>query len=187
MREPISVVTNAAYPLAAIAAVLVAGWDVDGAMQFALMSLLLGICSAGYHYTLDRCWQSADEVAMYGTFGLLLGIGAAVAGVPLHHCGLILGFTAGLVWFSDAADSHVWVPILVLGNLIAVGFVSGWEFAVFGFALYLAAVIVRYIGQEGKKEGDLHGHDIMHGIWHVMTGAANSYIYLNYAGYFIST
>lgn len=183
MREPISTVTNAAYPAFAFAAIYVTGWGV-GASAFLITSAALGIASAGYHATLEKPWQLADEIAMYGAFGVMAIIGAGSMGLPEAAIWVLVAMSLLLIVFAGAADSHVWVPVLVVINLIMVFVMSGFIIFAATLLAYLTMVVIRANGERGKAAGDHLLHDVSHGMWHIGTAAANAFVYMSHVGEF---
>lgn len=166
--QPISSITNIAYPIAGYF-----WWTVDPLTSIALFCL--GIGSFMYHSTPNRpfakyrMWQSLDIMAIFFVFMALMGYYAHLAFDVAQQFIYFPVFliTALLSTRERQISSMTAIPIMML-IIMLLTCLSGndfWYVLVFLIALAFNIPHV-WISQEGTL------HDVTHGIWHVLTSVA---------------
>lgn len=165
-KEPISTITNLAYPVGCWLGVgglsLLSGFTV-------LAGIGMGVGSALFHGRRKRKFQALDEINMYT---LLLAVTAYNIGSEIMIAGII---AAGMwLWYHhELVSSSLAVPALGVAAIVTTGLMGTWWSAAFALAVFLASFTLRQWA-EAIRNAHLYRYslkyDILHGLWHVGTG-----------------
>lgn len=167
MKDRYSVYSCLAYITGGVILILIGG----KLLIFAgIAQILLGIASAGFHYTYRYFWQKADEIMILFSFNALLArqIGYFVNGWDWY---LIIGFTALSVimgithrkWDNDD------VGLMGIYNLLIL-FVRSVGQGIAALVFYLVSLF--FADQARIKDSHRH-QDKPHAIWHIGTAMSN--------------
>ena len=167
-REPISTITNISY--------IIAAWIAIGGAPFTLLegyllltATALAVGSSLFHSRENKTFQRIDEASMYG---LLIAI-------LIHNIGLpwliLVALPASIImgFHHQRFSSSIWVPALGAVNIAAYIALGGaWYIQAIALVFFAASYIGRQTG-EGiyKTDGPTLTYDILHGLWHIGTGA----------------
>jgi len=175
MKEPIATATNLAYGVAGV--FMIAEGSALG-IYAGIGSIMLMLGSAWFHGLRTRLGQTADEIAMYAAivaldvylFAHLFSLASDAA--YLIAIGVLLTLVLATNW--DKIDSFIAVPALALFGVLLVGLQATWIAAAGLFIQFAIAVALR---QQGVVTRGMGG-DLLHGIWHILTGAALLFAFL---------
>jgi hypothetical protein len=153
-----STFTNVAYVIAGYMAL-------DFNPILGLLTIGLGIVSAGFHWTRKDAWHTADIVGIYYVFSVLgfwwlLGN----TGVLL---GLIIGGIGHYSHSGYARYSHQIIGGLGAFSLIAFKFHNSWADVGTVLVFFFLAFIFGKIAVWFDPDEDGMLYDVSHGIWHV--------------------
>jgi hypothetical protein len=165
-REPLSVVTNAAYVAAGVAIALHGGVL---AVYTGACVVLLGLASGWFHAAHTPKAQLADERGMYLAFTALLGLALSpVLPVPGYVVAMAAALLAALLMRSATRiDSFVAMPALVVATLAAVALSRSLSVALFLAAGFAAATLIRQL-HDWSRDLRLFT-DVIHAVWHCAT------------------
>lgn len=163
-KDPISVVTAGAYPIAGVAVARLSLWRPEALVLLAALTLL-GVGTAMHHWTGlgDRFGRDWDHAGMVATYAALAT--AAVGGAFWMFAAAVLAvFLMEVQWdvrYEAMIGACVWIAIVA-------GFVSGipW-FTGFGATCMGVGMILQ------------PGRDLEHGGWHLLTALGTAALYLS--------
>jgi hypothetical protein len=166
VKEPVSVITEAARIVAGVAIIAHGGvmaWYVGVTMIF------LGLASAWFHWTLAWDPQTMDERGMYLCFWALIAATWApfLEGVGPYFAAFTVFMGVCFAVYARRISSTRAVPSLCAAMLVGVGLSVGWATAGWLALAFAATLAIRQT--HDWSPALMPYKDLIHGVWHLST------------------